>query len=61
METRVKTPGIKICKEEIKEIIRDKITLIMAVVMAAAEMRMLIAEHHSNVEWNFVLANGSIT
>jgi hypothetical protein len=61
METKVKTPEIKIRKEEIRETIKDKTTLIMAVVTAAAEMKMLIAERHLNVEWNFVLASGSIT
>jgi hypothetical protein len=41
---------IKIFREEIQEIIRDKVTLIMAVIMAATEMRMLITESHLNAE-----------
>jgi hypothetical protein len=61
MGIKVKTPGIRIIKVEIKEIIKDRITLIMAVITAAAEMRMLITEYHLNAEWNFVLASGSIT
>jgi hypothetical protein len=51
MGIKIKTPKVKICKEEIKEITKDKATLIMAVVTAAAaEMKMLTAERHSNVE-----------
>jgi hypothetical protein len=50
METKVKTPKIKIRKEEIREVIRDKTTLIMAVITAAAEMKMLTAECHLNVK-----------
>jgi hypothetical protein len=60
MGIKVRTPDIRIRKVKIKEIIKDKTTLITAVVMAAAEMKMLAAEHHSSVEWNFVLVNGSI-
>jgi hypothetical protein len=61
MGIKVKTPEIRIIKVEIKETIKGKTTLIMAVITAAAEMRMLIAERHLNAEWNFVLASGSIT
>jgi hypothetical protein len=50
MEIKIKTPEIKIFREEIKEIIRDKATLTMAVIMAATEMRMLTTESHLNVE-----------
>jgi hypothetical protein len=50
MEIKVKMPEIKIFREEIQEIIRDKVTLIMAVIMAATEMRMLITESHLNAE-----------
>jgi hypothetical protein len=38
-EIKVKTPEIRIIKVETKEIIEDKVTLTMAVITAAAEMR----------------------
>jgi hypothetical protein len=44
-EIKVKTPGIKITKAEIREIIEDKAMLITAVITAAAETR-----SHLNVE-----------
>jgi hypothetical protein len=50
MGIKVKTPGIRIIKVEIKETIEGKITLIMAVITAAAEMRMLMADRHLNAE-----------
>jgi hypothetical protein len=49
-EIKVKTPEIRIIKVEIKEIIEGKVTLIMAVITAAAEMRMLMAVRHLNAE-----------
>jgi hypothetical protein len=50
MEIKVKTPGIRIIKVEIKETIEGKVTLIMAVITAAAGMRMLMAVRHLNAE-----------
>jgi hypothetical protein len=50
MEIKIKTPEIKIFKEEIREIIKDKVTLTMAVIMAAAEITMLTTESHLNVK-----------
>jgi hypothetical protein len=50
MGIKVKTPEIRIIKVEIKETIKGKTMLIMAVITAAAEMRMLMAERHLNAE-----------
>jgi hypothetical protein len=51
MGIKVKTPGIRIIKVEIKETIEGKVMLIMAVITAAAaEMRMLMAHRHLNAE-----------
>jgi hypothetical protein len=50
MGIKVKTPEIRITKVEIRKIIKDRTTLIMAVITAAAEMRMLMADRHLNAE-----------
>jgi hypothetical protein len=50
MEVKIKTPEIKIFRKEIREIIKDKVTLTMAVTMAATEITMLTTESHLNAK-----------
>jgi hypothetical protein len=50
MEIKIRTPEIRILKEAIREIIRDKVTLTMAVIMAATEIMMRITESHLNAK-----------
>jgi hypothetical protein len=49
VEFKIKTPKIRTFKEEIREIIRDKVTLTMAATMAAAET-ILMTESHLNAK-----------
>jgi hypothetical protein len=52
MEIKIKTPEVKIFRKEMetREIVKDKVTLTMAVTMAATEITMLITESHSNAK-----------
>jgi hypothetical protein len=52
MGIKIKTPEVKIFRKEmeIREIVKDKVTLTMAVTMAATEITMLITESHLNVK-----------
>jgi hypothetical protein len=48
----IKTPEIRIFRKvmEIREIVKDKVTLTMAVTMAATGITMLITESHLNAK-----------
>jgi hypothetical protein len=61
VEIKIRTPKIRILKGVTREITRDKVTLTMAVTMAATETMMQITASHLNAKWNFVLGNRSIT
>jgi hypothetical protein len=50
VEIKIRTPEIRILKEVIREITRGKVTLIMAVTMAATVTTMRITVSHLNVK-----------